>query len=145
MSSDSEEPGGLSAATVITVFALNRSGVRALWPYLLLGALLWYLVLQSGVHATLAVVALAVTSPIDVPRRHGDRLDSPMHRLEHALHKWVTFLIVPILGFANAGVSLSELPASALLGPVPLGIKFGLFIGTVAGVIWLVHLIRPAA
>jgi NhaA family Na+:H+ antiporter len=125
---------GFSGATLLALFALNRSGVRILWPYLLLGAILWYFVLLSGVHATLAGVALAMTIPIDVTPGHPDAVDSPLHRLEHALHRWVAFAIVPIFGFANAGVSFSGLSASALVAPVPLGIALGLFLGKQLGV-----------
>jgi NhaA family Na+:H+ antiporter len=125
---------GLSGATLVVLLALNRAGVRALWPYLLLGAALWYFVLRSGVHATLAGVALAMTIPIDISPGRPDPADSPLHRLEHALHGWVALLIVPVFGFANAGVSFSGLSASALLGSVPLGIICGLFVGKQVGV-----------
>jgi NhaA family Na+:H+ antiporter len=125
---------GLAGATVVALYTLNRSGARALWPYLLLGSVLWYFMLRSGVHATLAGVALAMTIPIDVSPGHVDGVNSPLHRLEHALHNWVAFLIVPIFGFANAGVSFSGLSASTLFDPVPLGIALGLFIGKQIGV-----------
>jgi NhaA family Na+:H+ antiporter len=125
---------GLSGATLLLLFVLNRFGVRALAPYLLLGAVLWYFVLRSGVHATLAGVALALTIPIQPTPGRPEAVDSPLHQLEHALHSWVAFLIVPIFGFANAGVSFSGFSASALLGPVPLGIALGLFLGKQVGV-----------
>jgi NhaA family Na+:H+ antiporter len=83
------------------LFALNRTGVRMLLPYLMLGAVLWLLVLISGVHATVAGAALAMTIPI-VPAVGGDSefsVDSPLHRLEHALAKVVPFVIIPIFGF----------------------------------------------
>ena len=125
---------GLAAATLAVLFGFNRLKIAALWPYLLLGAGLWFCVLNSGVHATLAGVALALTIPIRPTPGHPDAPDSPLHRLEHALQPWVAFLIVPIFGFANAGVSFSGLSASALLGPVPLGIALGLFVGKQIGV-----------
>ncbi len=117
-----------AAAVLLVLVALNRLKVLALWPYLLLGAVLWLLVLKSGVHATLAGVALALT----IPLREGGR--SPLHRLEHALHKPVAFGITPLFGFANAGLSLAGVGLSAVLAPVPLGVALGLFLGKPAGV-----------
>ncbi len=125
----------LGALVVLGVlFALNRLGYRRLTPYLILGAVLWFLVLKSGVHATLAGVALALTIPIKASPGAPDDAESPLHRLEHALHPWVAFLIIPIFGFANAGVSFAGVGPSALLAPVPLGITLGLFIGKQIGV-----------
>ena len=114
--------------------AFNALGYQKLTPYLLLGAVLWFLVLKSGVHATLAGVALALTIPIKASPGAPDDVQSPLHRLEHALHPWVAFLIIPIFGFANAGVSFAGVGPSALLAPVPLGITLGLFIGKQIGV-----------
>jgi NhaA family Na+:H+ antiporter len=125
---------GLDALTLIALFALNRLGVTRLTPYLVLGALLWFLALKSGIHATLAGVALALTIPLKTSRGTPDSADSPLHKLEHALHPWVAFLIIPIFGFANAGVSFAGLGPSALLAPVPLGITLGLFLGKQIGV-----------
>jgi NhaA family Na+:H+ antiporter len=110
------------------LIALNRLKVMKLWPYLLLGALLWFLVLKSGIHATLAGVALALT----IPLRPGGH--SPLHRLEHALHKPVAFGVTPIFGFANAGLSFAGIGLSAVLDPVPLGVALGLFLGKQLGV-----------
>ncbi|MCE4223024.1 Na+/H+ antiporter NhaA [Methylobacterium sp. C25] len=124
-----------AAAILVALFVLNRSGVRALWPYLALGAVLWVLVLRSGVHATVAGVLLAMFVPIrPTPGRPEDET-SPLHRLEHGLHAWVAFLIVPIFGFANAGVRLIGLPFDALLDPVTLGVALGLFLGKQVGVV----------
>jgi Na+:H+ antiporter, NhaA family len=125
---------GLAGATLLVLFALNRSGVRVLWPYLLLGTVLWFFVLRSGVHATLAGVALAIAIPIRLTPGQPEAVDSPLHRLEHALHPWITFAVVPIFGFANAGVSFSGLSLSTFLAPVPLGIALGLFVGKQLGV-----------
>jgi NhaA family Na+:H+ antiporter len=102
--------------------------------YAALGALLWYFVLRSGVHATLAGVALALTVPLRRSPGRPDDPASPLHVLEHALHPWVAFLVVPIFGFANAGVSLSGMSLGAMLAPVPLGIAAGLFVGKQVGV-----------
>src|SRR5262249_58642281 len=108
--------------------ALNVLGVRRLAPYLLIGVAIWVCVLKSGIHATLAGVAVALL----VPR--GDAEDSPLRHLEHILHPWVSFAIMPIFAFANAGVSFAEASAADLLAPMPLGIAAGLFIGKQVGV-----------
>ncbi|HRK25154.1 MAG TPA: Na+/H+ antiporter NhaA [Beijerinckiaceae bacterium] len=118
------------AGAVIAVLAvLNRRGVTALWPYLALGAVLWGLVLKSGVHATIAGVALAMM----VPLRTGDD-HPPLIRLEHWLHRPVAFLVVPVFGFANAGVSFSGIGPGDVMGPLPLGIALGLLLGKQIGV-----------
>jgi NhaA family Na+:H+ antiporter len=128
--------GWLAAAIAVlaALATLNRSGVRNLAPYLLLGALLWFLVLKSGVHATLAGVALALTIPLKASPGRPDDPHSPLHILEHAIQPWVAFLVVPIFGFANAGVSLDGFSLSSLLAPLPLGIAAGLFVGKQIGV-----------
>ena len=129
----------LIAATGVLALlvALNRLRVRLLTPYLLLGAVLWVLVLKSGIHATLAGVALAFTIPLG--ERHddaaaGDHAHGPLIRLEHALAPWVNFAVVPIFGLANAGVSLAGLGLADLMAPVPLGVALGLFVGKQVGV-----------
>lgn len=123
-----------AAAVVVALVALNRFGVRNLVPYLVLGAILWFLVLQSGVHATLAGVILALTIPLKKSPTQPDNMASPLHKLEHAIQPWVTFLIIPIFGFANAGVSFAGMSIGQLADPVPLGIAAGLFIGKQVGV-----------
>jgi NhaA family Na+:H+ antiporter len=129
-----ELPALAAAAAVFALLAMmNRKGVRSLAPYLIGGVLLWFLVLRSGVHATLAGVALALTIPL-----RGDRSpeepDAPLHRLEQALHPWVAFLVLPVFGFANAGVSWSGVGLAELVGPVPLGSATGLLLGKPLGV-----------
>jgi NhaA family Na+:H+ antiporter len=130
----------LAALLLAGLVGLNRLGVEKLWPYLVLGVVLWVAVLQSGVHATLAGVALALTIPLRPATETTEDPHSPLHRLEHTIHPWVGYGVVPIFGFANAGVSFAGLDASALLGPVPLGIALGLFIGKqigVFGTVWV--------
>ncbi|MEZ2328364.1 Na+/H+ antiporter NhaA [Mesorhizobium sp. RCC_202] len=133
---------GLSLAYLAAAFAviavlvvLNRMRVMNLIPYLVLGAVLWVLVLKSGVHATLAGVALALTIPLErSPGIGHDGEYSPLHRLEHGLHKLVPFFVIPIFGFANAGVSLGGLSAAALVEPLTLGVAAGLVLGKLVGV-----------
>ena len=122
------------------LFIFTKMKVKVLWPYLVLGAVLWVLVFASGVHATLAGVMLALTIPLKLtpgtPEATPD--ESPLHRLEHALHKPVSFIIVPIFGFANAGVSLSGLSLSVFTEPLTMGVAGGLFFGKLIGVFGVV-------
>ncbi len=108
---------------------LNLSGVRSLVPYLLIGVGIWYGVLLSGVHATLAGVVVALT----IPLRTGDG-QPPLKRLEHALQPWSSFLIVPAFGFANAGIAFGGMVAADVVSPLPVGIMLGLFLGKQIGI-----------
>jgi NhaA family Na+:H+ antiporter len=119
----------LGAAGVLLLAILNLVGVRRLAPYILIGVAIWVCVLKSGIHATLAGVAVALL----VPR--GDARQSPLRDLEHMLHPWVTFAIMPIFAFANAGVSFAAVSMSDLFAPLSLGILAGLFIGKQLGVL----------
>ena len=125
---------------LLVLLILNRAGIRALSPYLLLGLLLWVFVLRSGVHATVAGVLLALFIPIRPSPGRPEDETSPLHRLEHALSPWVAFAIVPIFGFANAGVQMIGLPAEALVDPVTLGVALGLFLGKQVGIFASVRL-----
>jgi len=124
----------LAAVSIAILIGLGRLKVTALWPYLLVGVVLWWFLLESGIHATLAGVALALTIPIQRSPGRPETKASPLHRLEHGLQPWVAFVVVPVFGFANAGVSFAGMSASALLEPVPLGIALGLFAGKQIGV-----------
>ena len=124
----------LSILTVAVLIAINRLGVERLSVFLVLGTLLWFLVLKSGVHATLAGVALALTIPLRNAPGRPESKESALLRLEHALQPWVAFAVVPIFGFANAGVSLGSMSLAAVMAPVPLGIILGLFVGKQIGV-----------
>lgn len=129
----------LAAAIILGVMmAMNRSGVRHLAPYLIGFVLLWFAVLISGVHATIAGVLAAFTVPVVTTPGTPDSPDSPLHKLEHALHPWSAFLIVPLFGFANAGISLEGFGLSSLLDPLPLGIAAGLFLGKQLGIFSLI-------
>jgi NhaA family Na+:H+ antiporter len=125
---------GAAALCLLVLVAFNRLGIVSLLPYLAVGAILWFFVLKSGIHATLAGVALALTIPLHANPKKTRAEDAPLHRLEHALHGWVAYAVIPIFGFANAGVSLSGLSLDAVLSPLPLGIAMGLFIGKQLGV-----------
>ncbi|MGY4803630.1 Na+/H+ antiporter NhaA [Teichococcus aerofrigidensis] len=130
-------PDLLGAAAVLAALVLmNRAGVLRLLPYLLLGALLWLLVLRSGVHATVAGVLLALTIPIRLTPGTPEAAPaaSPLHRLEHVLQRPVAFVIVPIFGFANAGVSFAGVELSVLWEPLTLGVAGGLVVGKLVGV-----------
>ncbi|MDH0746455.1 Na+/H+ antiporter NhaA [Pseudomonas sp. GD03842] len=122
---------GASFATLAVLVIMNRAGIQRLLPYLLLGLLLWFFVLQSGVHATLAGVALALCIPLGTRQEEAR---SPLLFLEEKLHYWVAFGVVPVFGFANAGVSLSGITWGNLVDPVPLGVALGLFVGKQVGV-----------
>lgn len=131
---------GAAAALLGVMFACNRAGVRNLALYMLLFALLWYAMLLSGVHATIAGVLAATAIPLDRTPGAPDSATSPLHRLEHALHPWVAFAIVPVFGFANAGVDVRGLGVDQIFAPLPLGIAAGLFFGKQIGIfgsVWL--------
>jgi NhaA family Na+:H+ antiporter len=120
---------------LLLLFGLNRRPVLSLVPYLILGAILWWLVLKSGVHATLAGVMLAFFIPLRGGNGRVDNLAaSPLHRLEHHMHKFVPLIVVPIFGFANAGVSFAGMGMETVMAPLTLGIAFGLFFGKLIGV-----------
>ena len=119
---------GLAAATLAALEGLNRLGVKRLSPYLLLGAVLWFFVLKSGIHATIAGVLLAFVIP------KGRGAASPALKLEERLTGVVAIFIVPLFAFANAGVSLVGITAATFLQPITLGVAAGLFIGKQIGI-----------
>jgi len=125
---------GAAALCLAVLVAFNRFGIVSLLPYLAVGGLLWFFMLRSGIHATLAGVALALTIPLQADPKKTRAEDAPLHRLEHALHRPVAYAVIPVFGLANAGVSLSGLSLDAILSPLPLGIAMGLFLGKQVGV-----------
>ena len=127
-----------SFAVLAGMFGMNRAGVKHPSWYFAAFILLWHFELLSGVHATVAGVLAAMAVPITITPAAPDAADSTLHRMEHALHPWVAFAIVPIFGFANAGVTLGG--GVSVFAPLPLAIALGLFIGKQVGVfgsVWL--------
>ncbi|TCQ82302.1 sodium/proton antiporter (NhaA family) [Ochrobactrum sp. BH3] len=125
---------GAAFATAAVMFAMNRLGVAKLLPYLIGAAVLWFFVLNSGVHATVAGVVAALMIPLKPAKAKPDDMSSPLHILEHALAKPVAFFIVPVFGFANAGISFAGMSPSIIFDTLPLGIMLGLFVGKQIGV-----------
>lgn len=140
--SDGLDFGALAAAAGLLALlaAMNRRGVTRLTPYLIGAALLWWLVLLSGVHATVAGVLAAMVIPIRPSPGAPDRIESPLHRLEQALSPWVAFGIVPLFAFANAGVGLGGLGWRVLGEPLVIAVAAGLFVGKQAGMLGAVAL-----
>jgi NhaA family Na+:H+ antiporter len=123
----------VASITLLALFMLNRFGVEHRAAYILLGVVLWVSVLKSGVHATLAGVALAFMVPLETKTEHHAKIPLAAS-LEHDLHPWVSFMILPLFAFVNAGIDLRGLSLNQLATPVPMGIMLGLFIGKQVGV-----------
>lgn len=127
----------VASAGLVVLFALNRMKVSKVGPYLIVGLVVWAAVLKSGVHATLAGFAIAWFIPIAVKNDNGNSL---LKELEHDLHPWVAFAILPVFAFANAGVSLAGVGLEDLTNSTTLGIILGLFLGKqfgIFGACWL--------
>jgi NhaA family Na+:H+ antiporter len=125
----------IAAVSIVLMVALNRKGVSSILPYGLLGFVLWVAVLKSGVHATLAGVIIAFC----IPLRAKDG-SSPSESLEHSLHPWSTFMILPVFAFANAGLSLTNMSLESFAEPITLGIIMGLLLGKPIGVLLFSYL-----
>lgn len=126
-----------AALALAGMWWLNRRQVTSLLPYLLLGVVLWVCVLKSGVHATLAGVATGLMIP-HVDRRNAipdETEHSPLEQLEHVLHPWVAYAILPLFAFANAGLALGGLRAQDMVATLPLGIGVGLVVGKPIGIV----------
>ena len=119
----------IGVVATLALLWMNRRGEDRIGLYMLVGLVLWVAVLKSGVHATLAGVIVGFMIPLN-----GKRYASPLKHLEHVLHPWSAFLILPLFAFANAGVSLEGINFSALLNPLPMGIILGLFVGKPLGI-----------
>lgn len=122
---------GLAVGSVALLALLNRMRVRSLGAYFVIGAFMWICVLKSGVHATLAGVALGLAIPLRATNAHGESL---LRHLEHQLHPWVAYLILPLFALANAGVSFTGVSWGVIAGPISLGIALALVIGKTIGV-----------
>ena len=121
----------VAGSGLLTLFAFNRLSVRSQAAYIIIGTVVWIAVLKSGVHATLAGFAIAWFIPLKLKNKSGQEM---LPHLEHSLHPWVSFVILPLFAFANAGISLAGVSLDALLNPVPLGIAAGLFVGKQVGI-----------
>ena len=135
---------GFAALVLVAMWLLNRCKVTALWPYLVLGVVLWVCVLKSGVHATLAGVATGLLIPhVDKRNSIADEIEhSPLETLEHALHPWVAYAILPVFAFANAGLVLGGFQMQDAFAALPLGIALGLVAGKPVGIVGAALLMR---
>jgi Na+:H+ antiporter, NhaA family len=122
---------GVAFAAIAGLYLLNRLAVMRLSAYLIIGLVMWVAVLKSGVHATLAGVVLGLCIPLG---RSDEGSERPLEKLEHFLHPWVAYFILPVFAFANAGVSLQGIQWSNVVDPIPAGIIVGLVIGKQIGV-----------
>ncbi|HEX9882117.1 MAG TPA: Na+/H+ antiporter NhaA [Hyphomicrobium sp.] len=122
---------GLAGVGIAMLAILNFRGVTRIAPYVLVGVFIWLCVLKSGVHATLAGVATALAVPLTIP---NGGTQSPLEKLEEALHPWVTFGVLPLFAFGNAGVTLAGMTLEKVFGSIPMGITLGLFIGKPIGI-----------
>ena len=133
----------MAGIATILLIAMNRLGISRIAPFALVGIFIWACVLKSGVHATLAGIVVAMSIPLNA----GSAETSPLRRLEHALHPWAAFGILPLFALANAGVSLSGVDSAIAFGSVSMGIALGLFVGKQLGVfasVWLAVKLRLA-
>ncbi|SFP21619.1 Na+/H+ antiporter NhaA [Qipengyuania nanhaisediminis] len=125
----------LAAAVVVGIMmVMNRARISAYTPFILMAVVLWFLVLNSGVHATIAGVVAALTIPM-----RGKDDDTMLEHLEHGLAPWSAYLIVPVFGFANAGVEIGNLGMEGIIAPLPLAIAAGLFFGKQVGILSAIY------
>jgi len=116
--------------TFFVLFILNKANIKKIFPYLILGLVLWFFTHESGIHATISGVLLAIV----IPHRKKEKDFSLLLKIEHSISPYVAFGIMPLFALANAGVSLNGINLNSLLSPVPLGILLGLFLGKQIGV-----------
>ncbi len=127
----------LALAGLAILVVMNLMNVTKISPYIVVGAIIWICVLKSGVHATLAGVAIALTIPLRATDADGH---SPLRHLEHGLHRWVAFGVLPIFAFANAGVTFADIGLYNFVEPVKLGVSAGLFFGKQIGIFGTLYL-----
>ncbi len=120
----------MSIAPILILALFNYTHINKITPYLIIGLILWVCVLKSGIHATVAGILLGFF----IPLKSSLNQTSPLKKLEYHLHPWVSFLILPVFAFFNAGVSLKGLSLSSIMHPIAAGISIGLFLGKQAGV-----------
>jgi NhaA family Na+:H+ antiporter len=128
---------GLAGLGLLAAYILNKKGVTKLGPYAMLGFFIWACVLKSGIHATLAGVALGLLIPLRIKNENGQ---SPLKVMEHALHPWVIFGVIPLFAFVNAGLSFKGIGLETFSEPITIGIIAGLFLGKPIGVFGLTYL-----
>jgi NhaA family Na+:H+ antiporter len=136
----------VASISLAVLIALNLLGVTKKAAYFIVGTILWISVLKSGVHATLAGVALALTIPLNAKDQNKQAI-SPLKEIEHGLHFWVSFLILPLFAFVNAGINITDISLNQMSGTVPIGIFLGLFFGKQLGVFgfsWLIIKLKLA-
>ncbi|APW66617.1 Na+/H+ antiporter NhaA [Poseidonibacter parvus] len=129
----------MALVCIIVLITMNKMQITLVSTYAFVGVILWVFVLKSGVHATLAGIILAFTIPLNAINEKRKRI-SPVKSLQHYIHFWVAFYILPIFAFVNAGIDLRSLSLDLIINPVSLGIIFGLFIGKQLGVFFFVYL-----
>ncbi len=128
---------GLAGLGLFAAFILNKKGVTKLGPYAMLGFFIWACVLKSGIHATIAGVALGLIIPLRLKNENGK---SPLKVMEHALHPWVVFGVIPLFAFVNAGLSFKGLTLETFAEPITMGVITGLFLGKPIGVFGFTYL-----
>jgi NhaA family Na+:H+ antiporter len=130
-------PLAVAAVCTVVLMMLNYKGIYHLTPYLLVGAVLWGAMLKSGIHPTIAGVITALSIPAG---RAENTEQGPLEALEHVLHPWVVYMILPVFAFANAGVPFKGMTLESFLHPVALGVTMGLFAGKIAGIFGTIFL-----
>lgn len=124
----------------IILYIMNKMEVTLVSAYALVGVVLWVFVLKSGIHATIAGIVLAFTIPLNAINEEKRKRVSPVKTLQHYIHFWVAFYILPIFAFVNAGIDLRDMSVEKIMNPVSLGIIFGLFFGKQMGVFLFTYL-----
>lgn len=139
-SSLSFEALALALFTVVILYLMNKMQIKLIGAYLIVGAFLWIFILKSGVHATLTGIILAFAIPLNMIDEEKHKRISPVKTLQHHIHFWVAFYVLPIFAFVNAGIDLRDMSIEKITNPVSLGIILGLFLGKQIGVLTFTYL-----